>query len=196
MNLQDFNNDFSVKVVYFDDTSSNVAVHFSVKCLVNNRVSIHTSTADTTQLSEGYNDADVLSLAWNNIKTTVNTWASYNITENPLSDLSITSVSNVIGLSTFNANFTVKVIRFELIPNINPTHWCIQYSISRSNSQNISSVFEGLVPLTQEYCNNTLCTDIANAGWELIKDKACNWALNNMPVVDSVVDTIFTPASI
>ena len=34
MNLQDFNNDFTVKVVYFDDTTSNVAVHFSVKCLV------------------------------------------------------------------------------------------------------------------------------------------------------------------
>jgi hypothetical protein len=195
MNLQDFNNDFTVKVVYFDDATSNVAVHFSVKCLVNNRVSIHTSTADTTQLSEGYNDADVLTLAWNNIKTTVNTWASYNIIESPLTVLSITSVSNVISLSTFNANFTVKVIRFELNPNINPTHWCIQYSISRSNSQNISAVFEGLVPLTQDYCNNTLCTDIADAGWELVKDKACNWALDNMPV-DSVVDTIFTPASI
>jgi len=195
MNLQDFNNDFTVKVVYFNDVTSNVAVHFRVQCLVNNRVSIHTSVADTTQLSEGYNDADVLTLAWNNIKTTVNTWASDNIIENPLSVISITSVSNVIGLSTFNANFTVKVIRFELIPNINPTHWCIQYSISRSNSQNISAVFEGLVSLTEEYCNNTLCADIASAGWEFVKDKACDWALNNMPI-DSVVDTIFTPASI
>ena len=195
MNLQDFNNDFSVKVVYFDDATSNVAVHFRVKCLVNNRVSIHTSTADTTQLSEGYNDADVLSLAWNNIKTTVNTWASYNITENPLTVLSITSVSNVIGLSTFNTHFTVNVVRFELNPNINPTHWCIQYSISRSNSQNISAVFECLVPLTQEYCNNTLCADIANAVGDLVKDKGCTWALDNRPV-DSVVDTIFTPASI
>ena len=194
MNLEDFSNNFTVTVVQFDDTTSNVSVNFKVQCVPNGRVSIHTSIVDTTGLSEGYTHADIVSAAWNSIKTTVNTWASYNIVKDRLSELSITSTSGVIDLSTFNTHFTVKVSQFELTPKINPTNWSIQFYISRKTNENISTFFSSLVPLTQEFCNNTLCADIAAAGWENIKEYICNWALANMPT-DSVVDTIFVPSS-
>lgn len=195
MNLADFNNNFTVTVVQFDDTTSNASVNFKVKCIPNNRVSIHTTVVDTTQLSNGFTDNDVISAAWENVKTVVNSWASFNIIEEPLSIFSVTSTTNVIDLTTFNTHFSVKMVRFELIPNINPTHWCLQYCISRINNQSITTVFESIVPLTQEFCNNTLCADIAAAGWENMKEYICNWALANMPS-DSVVDTIFVPSSV
>ena len=194
MNLQQFNDNFSVTVVQFDNTTSNALVNFKVQCLVNSRVSIHTATVDTTLLSEGFNDLDVVAAGWENIKTTVNTWATFNLSENSLSVISIASTSNLIDVSTFNSNFTVKVIRFELIPNINPTDWCIQLSVGR-NDKNLSANFEGLIPLDQAYCNNTLCSDIALTGWELVKEKACEWAFNNMPTV-GVVDKTYVPVSI
>jgi hypothetical protein len=195
MNLTDFNTDFNVKVVRFDDTTpTNVSVHFQVRCIPNNRLSIHTTEVDATQLSEGYTDNDVLSAAWLNVKTAVNSWASSNIVKDSLSVFSVTTTSNCIDLTTFNTHFSVKIVRFELIPNINPTHWCIQYQISRINNQTITTI-ESIVPLTSQYCNNTLCADITAAGWEIIKDSICSWALANLPV-DTVVDTVFTPTSI
>lgn len=195
MNLTDFNTNFTVTIVAFDDTTSNVSVHFKVKCNVNDRVSLHTAVADTTLLSEEYTDNDVVTAAWNTIKTTVNTWASFNITEDPVSVLTITSTSNAISLSTFNTNFTVKVTRFEMIPSINPTHWSIHLLIYDTSTPSLSTYYEGLVPLTSEYCNNTLCSDIADAAWELVKNQACDWASQNLPT-ESVVDTIFVPASV
>jgi hypothetical protein len=196
MNLTDFNTDFNVKVVRFDDTTpTSVLVHFQVRCIPNNRLSIHTTSVDATQLSEGYTDNDVLSAAWLNVKTAVNSWASFNIIEDPLSVFSVTSTSNAIDLTTFNTHFSVKIVRFELIPNINPTYWCLQYQVSRVNNQSIVTVFESLLSLTSQYCNNTLCTDITAAGWEIIEDSICSWALANLPV-DTVVDTVFTPTSI
>lgn len=108
---------------------------------------------------------------------------------------SVTSTSNAIDLTTFNTHFSVKIVRFELIPIINPTYWCIQYQVSRINNQSIVTIFKSLLPLTSQYCNNTLCADITAAGWEIIEDSICSWALANLPV-DTVVDTVFTPTSI
>ncbi len=194
MNIADFNTDFTVTIVQFDDATSNVGVNFRVVCLPNGRKSIHTAVVDTTLLSEGYTDNDVVLAAWNSVKSTVNTWASFNITEDPLTTLTITSVSSAISLSAFNTNFTVRVAQFNLISTVNPTHWAIQLLVTR-NGTNIGNVFEGLVPLTEDYCNNTLCSDVADAAWELVKDAACYWAFNNLPT-DSLVDTVYTPVSI
>jgi hypothetical protein len=196
MNLGDFNTDFTVTVVHFDDTTSNVSVNFRVKCNINDRVSIHTTVVDTTELSSGYTDYDVVAEAWENIKTTVNQWASFNILNEPLSELTITSTSNAIDVSTFNTHFTVKVIRFELLPTTDPNYWSIYYSVTSKVKQDISTFFEGLVPLTQEFCNNTLCSNIVTEGWELIKNDACHWASANIPTGSVVLDTIYTPTSI
>ena len=98
-------------------------------------------------------------------------------------------------MSTFNSHFNVKSGFFDILPDTNPTDWCIHYVVRRNNDLNVVSGFQGLVPLTQEYCNNTLCSDIAAAGWELVKESACNWAYQNLPI-ETVVDTIFVPENI
>ena len=192
LTLQEFKDNFEVTVVNFDDTNNNVNVHFKVQC---NRLSIHTTSVDTTQLSQGYSNQDVVTAAGENVKTTVNSWASFNVVENRLTELTITSTSSAIDLSTFNENFIVKIIRFELVPDINPTNWCIGFSVAVKDNEAVSNNFEGLVPITQDYCNNTLCSNIANSSWELVKDKACQWASEKLPTHD-VLDTKFIPTNI
>lgn len=195
MNLEDFSNNFTVTVVKFDNSTSNNFVNFKVQCLPNNRVSIHTATVDTTLLAGEFTQADVISSAWDSIKTTVNAWASYNIVENSLSELAITSTSEAIDLTTFNTYFTVKVTQFSLTPAINPTHWCIQLQVHRNTNESIYTLFTSLIPLTSEFCNNTLCSDIATASWELVKNQACNWAVSNLPS-ESLLNAVYTPTAI
>jgi hypothetical protein len=195
MNIGNFTSNFTVTIVHLDNSTSNASVHFKVQCVPNGRVSIHTVIVDTTELTEGFTDADIVTSAWDSVKTTVNAWALTNIAENRLSELTIISTSNVIGVSTFNTHFTVKVSQFEAVPNIDPTHWLIQLQINRKTHESIFSFFTALVPLTQEYCNNTLCSNIAQAAWDMVKNQACDWALSNSPS-NTVVNTIYTPTAI
>jgi hypothetical protein len=194
MNLTDFNTNFTVTISRFDDSTSNVSVNFKVQCNVNYRVSIHTTVVDTTQLSSGYTSNDVIAEAWDNVKTVVNQWASFNILDDPLVEFTVPSTTSDIDLTTFNTHFTVTLIRFELVPTINPSYWSIYYCVTSKVKSSISNFFEGLIPLTEDFCNNTLCSNIAESGWELAKNHACNWAANNIP--SGIVDTVFTPTSV
>jgi hypothetical protein len=195
LTLQEFNDNFSVTVVHFDNSTSTVSVHFMVQCKSNNRVSIHTALVDTTQLQQGYTNSDVVSDAWNQVKSTVNIWAPFNLAQDRLTELEITSTSNLIDVSTFNTHFIVRVIRFELVPYSNPTNWCIGFAIYVRDNESISQNYEGLLPITQEYCNNTLCSNIASAAWELVKETACAWAVEKLPTHD-VLNTTFIPTII
>lgn len=195
LTLQEFNDNFTVTVVHFDNSTSNVVVHFKVQCKKNNRVSIHTATVDTTQLLEGFTNADVVCAAWDAVKTTVNIWAPFNLTEDRLVDFEVTSTSNAIDVSTFNTHFAVKIIRFELVPHINPINWCIGFSVCVKGSESTCQNYEGLLSLTQEYCNNTFCSNIAGSAWELVKERVCAWAAEKLPTHD-VLDTNFVPTNI
>lgn len=195
LTLQEFNDNFTVTVVRFDNTTSNISVHFKVQCNKNNRVSIHTAVVDTTQLQQGYTNQDVISQAWSSVKDVVNVWAPFNLAEDRLSELEVTSTSNSINVSTFNTHFKVKIMRFELVPQINPTHWCIGFLVCIRENESICNSFEGLLPINQNYCNNTLCSNIATAAWELIKDGACGWAADKMPLHD-VLNINFVPTII
>jgi hypothetical protein len=194
LTLQEFNDNFNVTVVHFDNSTSNVAVHFKVRCTPNGRLSIHTSTVDTTQLTPGYTHADITSAAWDSIKSVVNTWAAFNLVENRLTELTVASTSNAINVSTFNTNFLVKIIRFELVPSINPTNWCIGFTVCAIGNESTCNNYEGLIPLTETYCNNTLCSNIVEAGWEIVKDNVCEWAASKVPTQD-VLDTNFVPTN-
>jgi hypothetical protein len=194
LTLQEFNDNFKVTVVHFDNSTSNTIVHFNVQCTFNGRTSIHIAMVDTTEL-QGSTNADIVSAAWDSIKTVVNTWAAFNLVEDRLTELSVTSTSNAIDVSTFNTHFYVKVIRFELVPKINPTHWCIGFAIYVIGNESIYNNVEGLVSLSETYCNNTLCSNIADAAWEVVKDSACEWAVAKLPTQD-ILDTNFTPLNI
>ena len=195
LTLQEFNDNFTVTVVHFDNATSNVIVHFKVQCKSNNRLSIHTTTVDTTQLQPGFTNDDVVSVAWDAVKSVVNTWSAFNLVEGRLSDFDVQTISNGIDVSTFNTNFIVKVIRFELVPYINPTHWCIGFSVYVNGSESTCKNYEGLLPITEEYCNNTLCANIVSAAWELVKDNICAWTVEKLPTQD-VLNTTFVPSII
>lgn len=195
LTLQEFNDNCTVTVVRFDNATSNVSVHFKVLCNNNNRTSIHTTTVDTTQLQPGYTNQDVISHAWESVKNVVNVWAPFNLTEDRLSELEVISTSNSIDVSTFNTHFKVKLMRFELVPQINPVNWCIGFLVCIRENESICNSFEGLLPITQNYCNNTLCTDIAYAAWELVKEGASQWAADKMPLHD-VLNINFVPTII
>lgn len=195
LSLQEFNDNFTVTVVHFDNSTSNVSVHFKVQCRPNNRLSIHTTSVDTTQLQQGYTNQDVITEAWNSVKNVVNTWAAFNLVEDRLTELTVTSTSNAIDVNTFNTHFLVKIIRFELVPQVNPTHWCVGFSVCIRENESTCQNFEGLISLTQEYCNNTLCTSIATAAWDLVKNNASDWAAGKLPTHD-ILDTTFVPTNI
>lgn len=194
LTLQEFNDNFNVTVVNFDNSTNNVLVHFKVQCKLNYRVSIHTASVDTTQLQSGYTNEDIVSTAWDSIKTVVNTWAAFNLVQDKLLELVVNSTTNAIDLTTFNTHFIVKVIRFELVPETNPTNWCIGFSICIRGNERIYNNYESLLPIT-EYCNNTLCVNIANAAWELVKDKVCEWATTQLPLHD-ILNITFVPSII
>ena len=195
LSLQDFNDNFTVTTIHFDDSTTDVLVYFKVQCRSNSRLSIHTTSVDTTQLQPGYTSQDVIAEAWNSVKNVVNTWAEFNLPEDRLTELTISSTSNAIDVNTFNTHFLVKIIRFELFPQVNPTLWCIGFSVCIRNNESISQNFEGLISLTPEYCNNTLCTDIATAAWELVKNDASDWAAGKLPKHD-ILNVIFVPTNI
>lgn len=192
LSLQEFNDNFTVTIVRFDNSTSNVLVHFKVHCRPNNRLSIHTTSVDTTQLQQGYTNQDVVTEAWNTVKSVVNSWAEFNLVENRLTELTVSSTSDAIDVSTFNTHFLVKVVRFDLVPQVNPTDWCIGFSVCIRDNESVCQNFEGLIPLTQEYCNNTLCTNIATAAWNLVKSNASDWASSKLPTHD-ILDTTFVP---
>jgi hypothetical protein len=195
LSLQELNDNFTVTTVHFDDSTSNVLVHFKLHCTSNNRISIHTASVDTTQLQQGYTNQDIITEAWNTVKSVVNTWAEFNLLQNRLTELTVSSTSNAIDVNTFNTHFLVKIIRFELVPQVNPTHWCIGFSVCVRDNESVCQNFEGLISLTQEYCNNTLCTDIATAAWDLVKNNVSNWAAIKL-VNHDILNIRFVPTNI
>jgi hypothetical protein len=195
LTLQEFNDNFTVKIVKFDNSINDAVVYFKVQCIPNDRVSIHTSTVDITQLTSGYTHADIISAAWDSIKTVVNTWAAFNLTENRFTEFTVTSTSDAIDVTTFNNNFIVNIIRFESVPSINPSNWCIGFKVCSIGNNSTCNNFEGLIPLSQNYCNNTLCSNIADATWDVVKDNVCEWASGKLPT-KNVLDTLFVPINI
>ncbi len=155
-------------------------------------MSIHTTIVDTTQLTPGYTHENIISTAWESVKTDANAWGVFNVVETRLTELTVTSTSNAIDVSTFNTNFSVKIIRFELVPPINPTNWCIGFTVCAINNEFTCNNYEGLIPLSQNYCNNTVCSNIADSAWEIVKDNVCEWAVAKLPTQD----VLFVPTNI
>jgi hypothetical protein len=195
LTLQEFNDNFTVTTVRYDNSDmSNVIIHFKVQCNTNKRLSVHTTSVDTTQLSQGFTHSDVINSAWSNIYNTVNQWAAYNLVDDPLNMLTITSTTNDISLTDFNNNFTVYVCRFEPVPMSRPVDWCIGFRVQAKSVENITQNFEGVVPISS-YCNNTLCADIANAAWDIVKGNVCSWAVNKLSL-NEVLNNTFVPSII
>jgi hypothetical protein len=193
--IEDFNANFVVRIVNYSPVSntSTVDVEFEVKCTVNNRVIIHKTNVDTSLLVEPFTTSDVTDVAWDNVQSNVNAWATTNVASEIISTYEPSTSTDDISLTDFNNNFTVKVTRFELYPPINPTHWCIGFFTS-SDSHPEQNIYRDCSLSTVDYCNNTLCMDIVDGGWALLKQGICAWAATEF-AKSSIIDTIYTPSA-
>ena len=196
LTLKKFNDNFIVTIVHFDNESGNVTIHFKVQSTINSKVSIHKSTVDTKKLSKNFTQKDIISSAWDLIKRTVKIWSICCINEDQLIEYTVTSTSNVIDVSTFNNNFLVKVIRFDLVPSVNPSSWCIGFSVCIRNNESVLNNYEGLISIETQYNDNDkLCKNITDSAWELIKDNVCNWAVSKLPS-NNILNITFLPTYI
>jgi len=197
MTLEDFTNNFVVRVVNYTDLGDDtIKVVFEVKCTVNNRVGVFIAEVDTTTLDEGFTTQDVIDAAWDLQKTNVNDWSIVNLPHEVLSAYTPLSVmdNSPITLTDFNNNFTVNVRRYELYPTVSPVSWCVGFHINKTNNSSVNMYIDGNVPIETQ-CNNVLCTAVVAAVWDIVKPNVCNWAATELSKA-SVIDTPYTPTSV
>jgi hypothetical protein len=173
----EFQDNFSVRIVEYTANllNSDIHVEFEVKCSLNERLSIHKTDVDTSILSEGYTSQDVLNSAWNGVKGDVNAWATSTVVKSQIDIYDPLTVTDDISLEDFNTNFDVQVLRLNLYPSTKPTSWCIAFNIVMKN-RTTSSLYADCVVSTSDFCGNTLCLSILEAGWNLLKQRICSWA--------------------
>lgn len=194
MTIEDFNSNFVVRIVDYNNVvdSSDIKVVFEVKCNTNNRVGVFISEVDTTALIEAYTSTEVIAAAWDDVKTTVNSWAVVNIANDVLALFTPLSTTADISLTDFNTNFTVHINRYELYPRTQPSSWCIGFSVHNTIS-NQTLYTDGTVPI-QDFCNDVLCVDVATAVWDTLKQRVCLWAATEMSR-STLLNTIYNPTA-
>lgn len=194
--LEDFLSNFSVRVVdYVSDTiNSSVHVKYEVRCLLNGRLSVHVTDVDVTTLATDYTSQDVLDAAWENVKVDVTAWATTNVVKPPLTEFVPASTTDDISLSDFNDNFVVRVNRWELYPNIQPTYWVVGFDVHSTFGYADNNAVDCTLPIS-EMCGNTRCVDIMTAAWETLQGQICAWAAQKFST-ERVMNTSYVPSSV
>lgn len=192
--LEDFNNNFKVRIADYRHQNSIATVYYEVKCMVNNRISVHIANVDITQLQEGYTQSDVIEAGWNTVKTNVNAWATTNIVKSPITTYTPSSTTDDISLTDFNNAFTVYLQRWELFPSVHPSSWCVGL-VAVSKTRADVSIYRDCNISIDNLCNNTLCLDIIDAAWDAVKNAVCSWAATELTKA-SVLNTLYTPTDI
>lgn len=185
-----FLENFTVRVVEYEPQGEGtVTVHFEVRNSYNGRLSIHLASVDTSNLGE-HTTNDVLNIAWDIVKPTVSAWATTNVVNEPLTSYVPSDTTNAISITDFNDNFDIRVARWELYPTEKPQHWCIGFEArKKSGTQNIT--IDCNISITS-FCNNTLCLDIMDAAWAVMKPSICSWASQVLASFD-VINSIYVP---
>lgn len=194
MPLQYFNDNFVVRVADYSDvvnTPDTVHVVFEVLCTSNKRVGAFIADIDTTTLSQGFTQADVLEAAWTEVKSDVNDWALVNIEHTQYIAYDPPSTTSAITLQDFNDNFSVQLTRYELYPKVSPSSWCIGFYVYSSTRPGVNMFIDGIVPVG-DFCNNVFCVNVAAAVWDTLKDRICTWAAAELEK-PQVVNTVYVP---
>lgn len=192
--LQDFLDNFTVRVVeYKTEQNSTITVHFEVRCNANNRLSIHITSVDVSELPGGYTSQDVLDLGWSQVTENVSDWATTNVVNPPLTTFTPLTSTNDISLTDLNTNFSIRLARWELYPRERPSTWCVGLEITKTVGGK-SKIMDCAIPFTS-LCNNTQCLDIVTAAWDVMKPSLCAWAAEVLPELN-VVNTTYTPTSL
>lgn len=195
--LENFNANFTVRVADYKelvDTPNTVKVIYEVTCNSNRRVGVFISDIDTTTLSEGFTNSDVLEAAWDEVKASVNDWADVNIQQGQYTSFTVPSTTQAITLQDFNDNFNVQLIRYELYPKVSPSTWCVGFYLYSSTRPGVNMFIDGNVAI-EDFCNNVLCVTVTEAVWNTIKERVCSWAADEL-AKPSVINSTFVPTSL
>jgi hypothetical protein len=194
--LENFNADFTVRVADFTelvDTPDTIKVMYEVLCKINKRIGVFISDVDTTTLSVGFTNADVLEAAWDDVKSSVKDWADVNIQHGQYTIFTVPSTTEAITVQDFTDNFTVQLIRYEVYPKVSPSSWCIGFYVYSTSRPGVNMFIDGTVPI-EDFCNNVLCVSVTGAVWNLIKERVCSWAAAEV-AKPSVINTNFVPTT-
>jgi hypothetical protein len=197
LTLEEFNTDFNVRIVDYQALENDVIkVTFEVRCNQNNRVGVFIANVDTTELAEEFDTQDVVTAAWDEVKTSANEWGVVNLPKVQFTTYTVDSVpvNSSITLQDFNTNFVVRIQRFELYPITSSNTWCIGFHVYNVNKASQNMYVDGTVPVA-DYCNNVLCDSVADAVWETVSDRVVTWASTQLARA-TVIDTQFTPVSV
>ena len=199
LTIEDFNNQTTVRIVKFlrytsDTDIQMINISFEVRINSNNRVGIFISDMELDSIENSANDHELVDIAWGQLKQHVNDWSVINFAHEQFTIFNVQVTTDAITIEDFNTNFTVNLARYELYPKVNPDWWCIAFIISKNSNPQTNIYVEGQVPTTI-WCNNVPCVALASSVWDLVKERACVWAADNLskPVV---LDTFFTPSEI
>lgn len=196
ISLQDFLDSTTVKVINYNETdATHVHVEFNVVVDANLRTGVFMTDIDTSLLSEGFTQQDVLDAAWESVKTNVNAWTVVNLAHDQFTVHDVQSTdSNFISLQDFTDNFTAQLLRYELYPPNEPTHWCVGFNVVKDSTPKRALYVDGLVPL-QNWCNNVLCASVADSVWDQVKSQVSAWAAAEL-AQPTVLNTTYTPTSV
>lgn len=194
--LEDFQQYFTVRVVEYkadaDIQSQNINVNFEVRCNLNGRLSIHVTSVDVSNM-QTFTENDVLNIAWQQVESNVQDWATTNIGNAPYTTFIPETTTNDISLADLNNNFNIRVYRWELYPKERPTSWCIGFEMTKNVGSQVKT--QDCTISTATLCNNTLCNDIMTAAWNSMKESFCSWA-SQVLTDATVINNVYVPSSL
>jgi|688.fasta_scaffold05159_12 hypothetical protein len=143
-------------------------VGFDIICNVNNRVKYFEYEFVDEKLVEGFTLQEIINYAWTKIKVDVNTWESNVLKETNLIGYIYVPTVN------FNANYTLKVSRFELYPKNDRLVGYVGFNITNNtnNTNNTKILFVDTNVVTKTEL------DIMDIAWDKLKDKVNKKVIN------------------
>ena len=186
----DFSNNFvvhirSIEKDHTDETGTyNYSVGFNVLCTTNRRVMYFEDHLNVSSLPTSYTEQDIVDAAWSDIKPNIKDWATTVITLPsllgstwvPPTDLSFSAIGNFT-IDTYNSNFTTKISRFEVYPQTNPNSWCIGFTITNNNGNNLNgSLYIDTNIIVNTFAITKTEEEILELGWSNIKEQIGKWA--------------------
>lgn len=202
ISLQDFNLNFKVQirniaVPHVDETGIVPgSIGFNVICLLNSRVQYFEYHILDQNIVNTYTSQQLVDYAWNQLKTDVNTWATSAMSESnligyvyvPTSDFNTSTIT----LATFNQNYTMKIVRFEVYPANDPSSWCVGYNISNNLNDSTLYISTNVMVATFEISQTEI--QIMDAAWNQIKDTIAIWASEKL-MYSSLINTDYVPSA-
>jgi hypothetical protein len=172
------------------------SVGFNVICLLNSRVQYFEYHFTDQNLVTGSTSQQLVDYAWSQLKTDVNAWATVAFSESnligyiyvPTSDFNTSNIT----LTTFNQNYTTKIVRFEVFPANDPSSWCVGFNIS--NNLNNGTLYVSTNVLVATFTVSQTELQIMDSAWNQMKDTIGIWAAEKL-MYSSLINTDYTPAA-